>query len=455
MRKIFMQVAILPVLLLAAYWSQQGTDPLPIEEVQILLQREMPRVFNVPRVDFISVNADSLFPRDGSLDFKLPGDDAFELAMLLTPSTVDEVYGMQKIIHQLNQSRTSNKVGLRLLSASPRTIKGLQLDRSLLQAVSFCPYLKTGCSLWLRDYLLPTSDGKNNQLFIEMHGNPKESHTAKRLARILGFQSLKPKNIDFGHSGNAGGNILITPDNVAIVGSTMSRAMRSYLRALPKVKKTVVVDTDWYYFGHLGTTVALLPTPNAPKSYILAVADARLGKELLENINGNSIKNQLKASLERLFVYRKFYPTAFDKEEAVLGMKIFDELAMAYRHLKGFDNSKGKSVINASNKAGNALDTIVTKLAAELHVPTVRLPALYSDAPYGLVADLTPALANMIVLGEDLILPDCLLPAFTDHTVKVLATFGFRVHYLPSATYHNMRGQIKLATVSIPFHKDK
>ena len=461
MRAIKGIVVLSLILLFLRHWLiPPVADPFPRDELRQLLSRELPSIFNIPKeklevFDISSMPAkklDSPPSKDSSTnEFKLmtPANRVDELAMVVARSTLDEIHGVGKILSLINETSKEKNVGLRLIARTRSSIEGLQLARIHEKNLTLSPYIEKNIHFWLRDYVVPLYGLNGKRAFIETKGEQIELGIPEKLAEIFGGSSIRPENVDARQSGNCGGNILALPDGRLIVGSTMTNRMESYLKEQGNPSAIIRVDTSWYYFGHIDTTVAVIPTPNGSSGFVLAIADARLGKELIDNIEGQNIKGELIGLLERLFIYRKIHPESFGKEDAVLAMKMFEDVGQAYRVLKGFQSDRGYAVINANERAAKALDELAAKLAAKVGVPVVRLPAFYGEGPLGLVADLLPAMANMVVIGEDLIIPDPLLPTFVEHAKHVLTAVGCRVHFLPSATFHNLRGQLHCATIEI------
>ena len=465
MRKLIKRLAFCPLIILILWWpTAPASDPITPAELRKLLSEQMPRIFNCKTIERDTVKAIDLFeanfpsapqidfgefPSSMALRLTSPGLRPRELAILLTGSTEDEVHGLLDILTKVNKERNDEPIKLRLMTNDKTTLNGVKIEKRFIQIALASPYLNTPASFWLRDYVVPAFAEDGSRFFLASNYKQSTLGTSKKLAKAFNGKMLKPPSVDFRRSGNAGGNILVAPDNKLLVGNTMTEEMRAYLRSFVNVKEVIVLNTNWYYFGHLDTTVAIVPTGKSPCGYVFAVASAKLGMELLGGLATDELKSELIAVLERLFKYRKVCPEAFDKTDAVLGMKTFEQLALAYRQLHGFESERGKKIIASCEEAEKQLDIMVQELAKQSDVPIVRLPALYTDGPYGLVADLTPALANMVILDEDLIVPDGLLPAFTTHTRKVFAQLGCKVHYLPSATFHNLRGQIHCATITL------
>ena len=465
MRELLLKLSLCPILLLFFFWpKERAKDPLPPVELRRLLSVQMPRIFNRPPLSRDVINATELFDKASSnvlfcpwnelstplvLRLSAPNLSPVEVAILLAPNSADEVYGLLEILTEINQVRKEKPIKLRLVARNKESIKGLMIDKRHLETVIPSPYLGTQSAFWLRDFVFPAFDAYDRRAFVETHFKQKKLGTTLQLAKIFKGKLVSPKNIDFACAGNAGGNILITPDNTLLVGNTMTDEMLSYLRSFRNVDKTVVLDTNWYYFGHLDTTLAIVPTKKSPCGYIFVVASSKLGTELLGNIVESELEQELISVLEHLYRFRCSCPNAFDTDDAILGMKTFEDLALAYRQLHGFHSSRGAQIIRACNEASSELNNLVTTLAKECDVPIVRIPALYTEGPYGLVADLTPALANMVILDDHLIVPDALLPVFRNYTKKVIEEFGCHVHFLPSGTFHNLRGQIHCATITI------
>ena len=451
-------ITVAAFLVIRSYLLPVAVDPFPENELRELLKIELPKIFNKSKIEAnvfavqmleITTTKKSKGRKEGPFYFLHPAHCVDEIAMVVARSTIDEIYGVGKILQDINRRRKDAPIRQRLVARTKASIAGLKLSQELRSNMTLSPYIERDIHFWLRDYVVPLYGLDGKRAFIETSGKEIEFGIPSTLAKIFGGSSFRPNLVNRYKPGNRGGNFLPTPDGRLIVGSTITAAMEDYLRQKARIDEVIQVDTSWFYLGHVDTTVAVIPTPKSKAGYVIAVADARLGKELLKSIGPRNIRKELVSLLERLYVFRQVHPESFGKEDAVLGMKIFEGLGWAYRSLQGFTCEQGAKVVNANEEAAYALDQMAARLAVKIGVPIIRLPAFYGTAPSGAIADLLPAVANMVIVGEDLIVPDPLLPAFVEHTQRALEAVGCRVHFLPSATFHNLRGQLHCATIEL------
>ena len=451
-------VVVAALFVARSYLLPVVVNPFPENELRKLLSSELPRIFNHSQNVASTFAVEELAEttkkelkgrKEGPFFFLHPAHCVDEIAMVVARSTLDEIHGVGKILQDINKSRKQEPIRQRLVARTKASVAGLKLSEEIKNNLTLSPYIEKNIHFWLRDYVVPLCGLDGKRAFIETSGKEIELGIPSTLAKIFGGTSFRPTLVNRYKSGNRGGNLLPTPDGRLIVGSTITSSMEDYLRQKASIREVIKVDTSWYYFGHVDTTVAVIPTPKSKAGFVIAVADARLGKELLKNVASSDIKRELVCLLERLFVFRKVHPESFGKEDAVLGMKMFEGLGKAYRSLQGFTCEQGTKILNANEQAAYALDQMAARLAVKTGVPVIRLPAFYGTGPSGLVADLLPAVANMVVVGEDLIVPDPLLPTFVEHTQRALEEVGCRVHFLPSATFHNLRGQLHCATIEV------
>ncbi|GAB1353437.1 MAG TPA: protein-arginine deiminase family protein [Candidatus Rifleibacterium sp.] len=271
-------------------------------------------------------------------------------------------------------------------------------------------------------------------------------------------------------SGDYGGNIEVTPDDVLIIGNTISTEFRDLFYDHGYEGRMVKVETDWLKVGHCDEYLSIIPNPKASTGYTIVKANPRLALRL--------IKDSPRADLEKIEIpeYRTTMLAVHDYLQASSNTAgSFQKKVI--QHLDALDSNgvPQEIVIPAVRGAtGSAVEatrtmaeefvrmnlslavvidsnvkTVMRKIdavnkPAKVQHSVISFPLVY-HFNLGYIAHV-PGVVNQLVLRKHLIIPDPKIKAFRDHIARVAGKVGLVPHFVDDMPYHVLQGEIHCGT---------
>ncbi|HNX75760.1 MAG TPA: protein-arginine deiminase family protein [Candidatus Rifleibacterium sp.] len=273
-------------------------------------------------------------------------------------------------------------------------------------------------------------------------------------------------------AGDYGGNIEVTPDDILIVGNTISNEFRDFFYDRGYAEHMVKVETDWLKVGHCDEYLSIVPNPKASTGYTIVKANPRLALRL--------IKDSPRADLEKIEIpeYRTMMLAVHDYLNAAVGPgNSFQNRAL--RHLEGIDNNGNpQSNLTPTTRDSAATEKpldptralaeefvrmnlalavvidsnikTVTRKIERVNQPNkfyhsiISFPVVY-HFNLGYIA-YVPGVVNQLILRKHLIIPDPKIKAFSDYIDRVAGKVGLVAHFIDDMPYHTLQGEIHCGT---------
>lgn len=403
-----------------------------------------------------------------------------KVMMVLVPRTMDEVQQMLDILREIHASAPadrSEKLKLHLIIDSEETLRRLRLERSEVgDLVEINRYQGADPDdLWLQDWgevAMVKAAGQTEPKLMVLDTNRGRESLAELPAVLArqwsGFFYRKPTPSP--RAGDFGGNIEVTPDDLLMLGSTTSPELRALFDGRGYRDRTVVLDTEWLRVGHVDEYLTTLPSPTAARGYRVAVADPRLGLEILGRIRTEDFDAQMQGFVEALARGHRQFPRGVAEDEDELSRLAFENLYGLHAKLAGISLEDRRdqfetplevmvddadSLVASNEEASRRIESNLERLIAAIRtasgddatpVEVVRVPALFESFSKKTTYALVPASINMVVLREHVVVPDPLIPAFRDEIQRRLGEAEVVPHFVSDASYHHYDGQLHCGT---------
>ena len=326
--------------------------PLSEAELRSMFAKEMPKIFDrvAPpgqKLDIEATVTRRLFepkplPLSQIDELHLIGPEhkAKEVVLVGRRSSLDEIHAFWQVFKTMGSMRPH----LHIIAAKDSGLTSLRIPSAeFRQHATVDEYVQAG-DPWLRDCAIPVALKQKGvvapllALLDPLRGGELKP-VPWALCRRWSAPRVLPPGIEAEWGGNNGGNFLVTPDGIAIIGGNCSPSMRDFVTALGYRERVILADMWWRYGslggGHVDEIVTVLPVPADPNGYVIAFPDPTLGLSLLQSIPKERIIEELENLLASLYQLRHLYPQSFSKEEAVLGMKMAEEVGMLYGSSRG------------------------------------------------------------------------------------------------------------------------
>ena len=384
-----------------------------------------------------------------------------KVVMVATTYTLDEVHAFLDVLAQMNDSaraKGEETVKLHLMVSAEDVLSDLYFPRQLFDELAEVNHQALCNDLWTQDF------GEIATFYVKDGGPPKLglidakksgdlAFFTEALSSLWSWGWMVPPGLDDDDQGNFGGNIEVTPDDILIIGSTASPALREAFSALGYRSRVAVMDTSWLEVGHVDEIISFLPKPETPLGYVALVASPMLGLELLRSIPEDQITKKLDEVVQNAYVYYPLYPQGFDTEDTEKLEKLVVKLGQLYSHLKGRPTSDAQrisKIVKFNVDAAALIDQSVEELKDRLRIlrgnkaelEVIKVPALFetNEEDYGMA--LVPSMVNHVVLNKQIVVPHPFIDLFLQCTSARLWSLGYVPYFFPSLTYHFLEGQI-------------
>ena len=383
-----------------------------------------------------------------------------KIVMVATSYTLDEIHSFLDILSHINtnsKSRDFSPIKLHLMVSSEDVLAELCFPRKVFEDIVEINHLALCNDLWTQDFSeIATFYPKNGAPKLGLIDVKKSGDLAfftGGLAALWSWERIVPPGLEDDEQGNYGGNIEVTPDDILVIGSTATKAMRNTFKALGYGHKVAVLDTSWLEVGHVDEVVSFVPKPDSELGYVAIVASPLLGLELLRSIPEEQMLEKLGELVQNAFAYYPLYPQGFDSEDTEKLEKLVIKLGQLYAHLRGKPTNAAhqmSDLVNFNLAAAKTIDASIDALSkrvktikrSKANLEIIYVPALFDTSEDNLAMALFPSLVNHIVLNEHIILPHPFLDVFHQATAARVWSLGYVPHFVPSLTYHFLEGQL-------------
>lgn len=303
-------------------------------------------------------------------------------------------------------------------------------------------------------------------------------------------------------SGDYGGNIEVTPDNILLLGNTSTPELRAFLEENGYAGRIAVLETDWLKVGHVDEYISVCPSPKSPLGYTLIKANPRLALRLIKNASVDELKAIPQGDYRDMMIKVKGYLLRAEavKKAAMRGGSQRVELEEKFRfgqellnYLDKPESGKsngetGEIVYNRSTSEGfrvkiDELDFDLSSGAAagsnseaaienfiKLNLslakiiddnvkkagnfiaqarkengrrpPVISFPSLFRKAQNGKHIAYLPGSVNQLILNNQLIVPDPKVESLRRNIAKSASILGLKANFVDSMAYHTREGQL-------------
>jgi protein-arginine deiminase len=352
-------------------------------------------------------------------------------------------------------------------------------DKILKQHVKFNQDYVTN-DVWMQDWgevgvVKLKTDPKAQLLVFDSNRGRRNSKLPKLLSKF--WNSYYLKNPSHKKStGDYGGNIEATPDNILVVGNTSTKALREFLNTHGYKDRMVIVETDWLNIGHCDEYISIAPNPKSKTGYTIIRANPRLAlklikdtsKEELEQISHKDYREKLLAVKD--YLTRKARPLSSisenrDNRQITLAdiVSCIDDqgnipekyISMRLGVKKETNIAKEvKEFISINLALATVIDTNIEnlkkKIASVNKAPLekqsfVSYPVLYHTKGGKHIAFI-PGTVNQLILNKHLVIPDPLIKSFRQNISKTTKKLGLKAHFINNMPYHLLDGEIHCGT---------
>ena len=319
-------------------------------------------------------------------------------------------------------------------------------------------------TLWMQDYLelgLSLPDGRLKIIDLP-YGDREGEAIPAAIALSCQFDLItQPGDNSYRdpgqarEHGNYGGNIEALPGNLLLIGNTMSQITQQHLRNLFPKMSVMRINVRWLETGHVDELFAVLPNHanQATCPFAMAYASPKLALALVKQSRLTSRKRILPfpASVEDVSteLQNEFFFTqclsryAHNKIQAESCYR-FIEANIVYEQLIQQERDRIHAAL-IKNRSCSSINWIALP---QLFVPSHH--AWLRESTWGSDADeaqaLNPNAINMIVLGEEVIVPEQPYKPFTQEISRRLEGLGLSLVHVDSALSHYLSGGLHCNT---------
>lgn len=244
-------------------------------------------------------------------------------------------------------------------------------------------------------------------------------------------------------TGNYGGNLEATPNNVHYVGNTSSTKMQNFFKDHGQAENLLVLNTSWLQVGHIDEYTSTIITDDACGFAIVKASPAK-AMQLLRDAGSESFDS---------------FPAAYDSQKYAQDFQAMQKLLQDGSVLEAdftASTTMEKHLVRQAkiiDIINNNVDQLIKKIQSKspqcANIKVVEFPILFkcstSDAPSRCHAWL-PGTANMLVLRDHLIIPDPFFTPFKNAIKEQADAFKQKVHFVDDMFYHKGIGEIHCGT---------
>ena len=378
-------------------------------------------------------------------------DSPERLVMVCGTRTVDEVNGVIGALATLNERRKDcDPIRLHLITSADYVLPHIQKGAS----TSFVEInqLFHSNDVWLRDFGLWVQS-KSKVYAVDACRSGDLPGLSSILARMASAELIVPEGLSDNMSGNFGGNVIVTPNDVAIVGSTSQPRLRDFLDDYGYEKRMVIVDTSWLEVGHIDELLVFLPLPGKEGKWAIVRSSGRLALSLLKQMEKSDFHKEVEKAVRNL---RNCTIGALPEDERYEVTEMMTQLSLLNSHLQGRTSTSFEytpALIELNEDVDKMLDAAVQMVKEvvkescpnEQEPVVIELPSLFIDSLNG-ARSLAPNVVNLVCLDDELLIPCPLCSFLRDETKKRLEQFGYKTHFIKTLTYHALGGGLHCAT---------
>ncbi|MBF0316044.1 MAG: hypothetical protein HQK50_15140 [Oligoflexia bacterium] len=437
-------------------------------------------------------------PLWGSGEKYVKVDDIESLKLLSSHEEVDSILLAQtklnrafvskfaEILETINGERVcvsseSSPLKLRIVNLTQEDAQKLQLlNKDICDPVDG---LNCGDDLWMRDFakfaLVKLKGIKEKKLLIIDTNRERGTNGLPKLLSHIGKDSVivkVPKYSKNNGSGDYGGNIEVTANDILYTGSNLSLEMANLFVTKGYANKMVLMDNDWLRVGHVDEQVSVLTLPNDPCGMAIVKADPRSALSLW--MSQSLPEKQLSLVAANNYVEAKDDYALDRYKQLQKDMEIFHKDFQENMKKKEDDDSAQKSsngfvierpmgsrnLLQEQFAIANIIDKNVQLLKAKIierspeckEIRTISLPVIFKCEGIKALTSISylpikcgslfPNSVNMLSLGKELIVPDPIFPPFQEEVKKSLDSLDKKSYLLGDFCYHIRNGEIHCGT---------
>ncbi len=254
-------------------------------------------------------------------------------------------------------------------------------------------------------------------------------------------------------SGDFGGNIESTPNDILYMGSTSSNLLRERLSRLGYEKDLVILENKWLEVGHVDEMISTIPLLNDPCGFALVKASPELALDLMKHANFQQLETELN-------------PNKFSDQHRLADLR---DIHLALRQQSDFyGNSQlaGQMIVEnrISSAASQLKKAIIKRTPSCVNIKVISVPTLficgsrYSEDPEAADVDVNKIpeyfankesrrctaagnnTVNLLSLGKDVMLLAPMLTVFKESIQQTMSREGIEAHFVEGGKHLNGRG---------------
>ena len=389
--------------------------------------------------------------KDGHPRLITNADSPERLVMVCGTRTVDEVNGVISALAALNKRRKDrDPIKLHLITSADYVLT--QIKSGATTDFVEINHLFHSNDVWLRDFGLWVQS-KSKVYAVDACRSGDLPGLPSILARMASAELMVPEGLGDNVSGNFGGNVIVTPNDVAVVGSTSQANLRSFLDDYGYEKRMVIVDTSWLEVGHIDELLGFLPLPGKQGRWAIIRSSCRLALSLLAKMNEGGFHKEVEQAVRNL---RSCTKGTLPEDERYEVTEMMTQLSLINSHMLGRPSTSfeytpalielNEDVDKMLDEAVQLVKDVVKENNPDEEEPVViELPSLFIDGSNG-ARSLVPNMVNLVCLDDELLIPCPLCSFLRDETKKRLEHFGYKTHFIKTLTYHALGGGLHCAT---------
>jgi hypothetical protein len=387
-------------------------------------------------------------------------------------------------IHEMDRIPPNRAFSVQVFASDQRYLKDLETlvgKKVMKQYVEIAPASICG-DIWMQDWgeiamvkvkgeekaqllILDSNRSGASYQFYELAGIPP------LLAKLWSAYFLKNPSPQ-PTSGDMGGNIEITPDDILVVGNTISPEFKAFFERHGYRDRMVVVEADWLSVGHCDEYLSIVPNDRVSEGFTLVRGDPALALKLILDADRKELE------MVRQPEYREFLLTLFDylhgpaeekKDRLVEFLRAYSPghgTAPGVRPPRLSSNTspethapldrKGAERFVRQNLALSAMITSnvrkvaekvneVNRLGSRRH-SIVAFPMLYGKEEHSGFKAFLPGVINQLILRKHLLVADPKIKVFRDAIRATAKEVGLITHFIDDTPYHERMGDVHCGT---------
>ncbi|NLI76263.1 MAG: hypothetical protein GX442_07465 [Candidatus Riflebacteria bacterium] len=270
--------------------------------------------------------------------------------------------------------------------------------------------------------------------------------------------------------GDMGGNLEVTPDDILVVGNTITPQFRDFLGRRGYKDRMVELEADWLAVGHCDEFLSIVPNDRVPDGFTLVKGDPALAfKLILEADRAEIAAITAKEYREQLlFLWDYLHTPGENQKRWVAFLRAYQPDTGAspgnrpprltdkgpYETPEKFGKGSADLFIRQNLAIAAVIDQNIDRLTTRINAVNRRgdralslaaFPMLYGRKNSKFLGYL-PGVINQLILRKHLVIADPKLKLFREAIRKEVEPLGLTPHFIDDTPYHTRWGDVHCAT---------